>query len=255
MNNAVYGKTMENVREHIDFELVDTAERYQKCLNKPPFKHRHIITENLIGVEKMKETVKLNKPMYVGMSILDMSKLHMYSFYYDALKEKYDDKIRLICTDTDSFVIHTKTEDIYDDFNEMKEHMDFSDYDKNDKCYDITNKKVLGKFKDECNGKIITHFIGLKPKSYVFKIYNAKKEEKKSKGIVKHKVRKELNYSNYEDTLENDKKNTVKFNSIRSKNHQIYTITQVKQSLSSYDNKGYYIDNINSLPYSHYRIK
>ena len=86
MNNAVYGKTMENVREHIDFELVDTPERYQKCVNKPTFKHRHIINENLVGVEKVKATVKLNKPIYVGMSILDLSKLHMYSFYYDVLK-------------------------------------------------------------------------------------------------------------------------------------------------------------------------
>ena len=88
MNNAVYGKTMENVRNHINFELVDTPERYQKCVNNPTFKHRHIINENLVGVEKLKETVKLNKPIYVGMSILDLSKLHMYSFYYDVLKEK-----------------------------------------------------------------------------------------------------------------------------------------------------------------------
>ena len=254
MNNAVYGKTMENVREHINFELVDTPERFQKVVNAPTYKHRHIINENLVGVEKLKETVKLNKPIYVGMSILDLSKLHMYSFYYDVLKKKYNNDVRLIYTDTDSFVIHTKTEDIYNDFKQINKYMDFSGYDKNHKCYDDTNKKVLGKFKDECDGKIITKFIGLKPKSYAFKIHQQEKEEKKSKGIVKHKVKKELNFDKYKDTLENNTCDSVSFNSIRSKNHQIYSINQVKQALSSFDNKRYYLDNINSLPFGHYSI-
>ena len=254
MNNAVYGKTMENVREHINFELVDTPERFQKVVNAPTYKHRHIINENLVGVEKLKETVKLNKPIYVGMSILDLSKLHMYSFYYDVLKNKYEDKVRLIYTDTDSFVTHIETEDIYDDFKEINKYMDFSGYDKEHKCYDVTNKKVLGKFKDEVDGKIITNFIGLKPKSYAFKIYKQEKEEKKSKGIVKHKVKRELNYKKYLETLEDNKCDTVSFNSIRSKNHQIYSINQVKMALSSYDNKRYYLDKVNSLPYGHYRI-
>ena len=255
MNNAVYGKTMENVREHINFELVDTPERFQKVVNDPCYKYRHIINENLVGVEKIKDTIKLNKPIYVGVSILDLSKLHMYKFYYDVLKEKYKDNIRLIYTDTDSFVIHTQTDDIYDDFKDINKHMDFSGYDKEHKCYDPINKKVLGKFKDEVDGKIITHFIGLKPKSYSFKVYKQEKEEKKSKGIVKHKVKKELNFIKYLETLNNNECDTVSFNSIRSKQHQIYSIKQTKQALSSYDNKRYYLDSVNSLPYGHFRIK
>ena len=254
MNNAVYGKTMENVRNHIDFELVDTPERYQKCVNNPNFKYRHIINENLIGVEKAKSVVKLNKPIYVGMSILDLSKQHMYSFYYDIMKPKYKNNIRMLYTDTDSFVFHIKTEDVYDDFNDIKDYMDFSGYDPKHKCYDKTNKKVLGKFKDEADGKIITNFIALKPKSYCFKIHNEEKEEKKSKGIVKHKVKKELTYNSYDDTLKNNNCDTVTFNIIRSKAHQIYSIQQTKQSLSAYENKRYYIDSINSLPYGHYGI-
>ena len=153
MNNAVYGKTMENVREHINYELVDTVERYEKCVNHPTFKHRHIINENLIGVEKVKGVVKLNKPIYVGMSILDLSKLHMYSFYYDVLKERYKENVRLAYTDTDSFIIHTKTKDIYDDFNEIKDQMDFSGYDKNHKCYDATNKKSIRKIQGRVRWK------------------------------------------------------------------------------------------------------
>ena len=216
MNNAVYGKTMENVREHIDFEPVDTPERYQKCVNKPTFKHRRIINENLVGVEKVKATVKLNELIYVGMSILDLSKLHMYSFYYDVLKRLYNENVRLAYTDTDSFVVHIKTEDVYDDLNNLASYMDFSGYDKSHTCYDNTNKKVLGKFKDECDGKILTQLIGLKPKSYAFKTYNEEKEDKKSKGIVKHKVKNELNYKQYEETLRDNKSEKVSFNTISS---------------------------------------
>ena len=88
MNNAAYGKTMENVRDHIDSELVDTPERFQKCETNPTFKYRHIINENFERVEKLKQAVKLYKPIYVGVSILDLSKLDMYSFYYDVTKER-----------------------------------------------------------------------------------------------------------------------------------------------------------------------
>ena len=131
MNNAVYGKTMENVRNHMDFELVSTQQRLQKCVNNPNYKNRHIINENLVGVEKTKSILKLDKPIYLGMSILDLSKQWMYSFYYDVLKVKYGKNIKLIYTDTDSYVLQTFTDDIFEDFKDLREHMDFSGYDKN----------------------------------------------------------------------------------------------------------------------------
>ena len=105
------------------------------------------------------------------------------------------------------------------------------------------------------NGKIITKFIGLKPKSYAFKIHNEKKEEKKNKGVPKNKVKSNLTYDSYEKPLEGNKCDTIQFNSIRSKHHNIYSINQVKQSLNSFENKRYYLDSINSLPYGHYTIK
>ena len=92
MNNSVYGKTMENVRKHGDYEIVNTPERFQKLVHKPLFKHRYIINEDLVIVEQDKHIVELNKPIYMGMSILDYTKIHMYSFYYDVLKPKYDEK-------------------------------------------------------------------------------------------------------------------------------------------------------------------
>ena len=146
------------------------------------------------------------------------------------------------------------TDDVYKDFNEIKQHMDFSDYPVEHPCHDKTNKKVLGMFKDEVNGKIITKFIGLKPKSYAFTIHGEVDEHKKSKGVVKHKVKKELSYQNYHEALFQNKKHEITYNFIRSKSHQIYSMSQVKQSLSNYENKRFYIDDFTSLPYGHYAI-
>ena len=254
MNNAVYEKTMENVRNHMDFELVSTQERLQKCVNNPNYKNRHIINETLVGVEKTKTILKLDKPIYLGMSILDLSKHHMYSFYYDVLKVKYEKNIRLIYTDTDSYVLQTFTDDIFKDYKELRQHMDFSAYPKDHPNYDPCNKKVLGKFKDECDGKIITKFIALRPKMYCFKLFEEEKAEKKAKGVPKAKVKRELDMNDYENTLHFNKAKDVNFNAIRSKNHQIYSINQSKVGLTSYDNKRYWLDKCSSVPYGHYSI-
>ena len=145
---------MEDKRKHLDFEIVSDERRFMKCVNNPSFKHSHIINENLVGVEKQKPKLKLDKPIFIGMSILDLSKQHMYKFYYDVMKPTYGDNIRMVYTDTDSFVFHTKTDDIYQDFKEINDEMDFSGYDKNQKCYDATNKKVLGKLRMNAKEKI-----------------------------------------------------------------------------------------------------
>ena len=154
-------------------------------------KHRHFINDQLVGIEKIKAVVKLNKPIYVGMAILDLSKLHMYKCYYDVLKTKVNDKIKLAYTDTDSFVIHVETDDLYKDLKQINNHMYCSDYPKDHVNYDVSNKKVLGKFKDEVNGKIIREFIGLKPKMYTFNVM-ADREQKKAKGVPKHIVNKKM---------------------------------------------------------------
>ena len=164
----------------------------------------------------------------------------MHSFYYDVLKPKYDDKIKLVHTDPDSCVTKVETDDIYEDFEEIHEYMDFSDYPQGHPNYDKTNKKVLGKFKDIMNGKIVTHFIGLKPKAYCYQVYGDEKERKTSKGVVKHKVSNQLSYKTYGETLNRNCKEEVSFNIIRSKNHQIYSINQTRYALSNYDNKRYW---------------
>ena len=254
LNNAVFGKTMEDKRKHLDFEIVSDERRFMKCVNNPSFKHSHIINENLVGVEKQKPKLKLDKPIFIGMSILDLSKQHMYKFYYDVMKPKYGDNIRMVYTDTDSFVFHTRTDDIYQDLQEINDEMDFSGYDKNHKCYDATNKKVLGTFKDECKGKIMTGFIGLRPKCYAFKIHGDEKEYKKCKGTAKNTVKRKIKYDDYNNVLETNEVIHRSFNSIRSKNHKIYSINTTKVSLNSYENKRYWTTSVDSLAYGHFKI-
>ena len=254
LNNAVFGKTMEDKRKHLDFEIVSDERQFMKCVNSPSFKHSHIINENLVGVEKQKAQLKFDKPIFIGMSILDLSKQHMYRFYYDVVKPKYGDNIRMVYTDTDSFVFHTKTEDIYQDLKDINDEMDFSGYDKNHNCYDATNKKVLGKFKDEVGGKIMTGFIGLRPKCYAFKIHGGDTEYKKCKGTAKNTGKRKIKYDVYNQVLETNKVIHRSFNSIRSKNQKIYSINTTKVSLNSYENKRYWTTSVDSSAYGHYKI-
>ena len=177
----------------------------------------------------------------------------MYKFYYDVMKPKYGDNIRMVYTDTDSFVFHTKTDDVYQDFKDIHDEMDFSGYDKNLKCYDATNKKVLGKSKDECEGKIMTGFIGLRPTCYAFKIHGDN-EYKRCKGTAKNTVKRQIKYNDYNKVLETNEVIYRSFNSIRSKNHKIYSINTTKVSLNSYENKRYWTTSVESLAYGHFKL-
>ena len=248
------GKTIEDKRKHLDFEIVSDEKRLMNCVNNPSFQHSHIINENLVGVEKQKPKLKLDKPIFIAMSILDLSKQHMYRFYYDVMKPKYGDNIKMVYTDTDSFVFHTKTDDIYQGLKEINDEMDFSGYEKNHKCYDATNKKVLGKFKDEVGGKIMAGFIGLRPKCYAFRIHGGDTEYEKCKGTAKNTVKRKIKYDDYNQVLEANKVIQRSFNSIRSKDQKIYSINTTKASLKSYENSRYWTTSLDSLAYGHYKI-
>ena len=160
MNNSAFGKTMENLRKRISVKLVNNAKDYVKCINKPRFVSQKIFSKCFVAIHEIKPVLTLNKPIYVGFSILDLSKLRMYEFHYKYIKSKFDAK--LLLTDTDSLVYEIKTGDVYEDFYRDKNLFDFSDYPLNLKFFDPVNKKVIGKMKDELKGKIISEFIGLK---------------------------------------------------------------------------------------------
>ena len=169
MNNAVFGKTMENVRKHRDIKLVTTDKRRNQLVSEPNYHTKNSFSGNLMAIEMKKTKVKMNKPVYLGMLILDVSKTLMYAFWYDYIKPKCKDRAKLCYMDTDSFVIYIKTEDFYEDIaDDVKKWFDTSNCGEDDKrLLPIgENKKVIGLFKDELWGKIMKEFVGLRAKTW-----------------------------------------------------------------------------------------
>ena len=171
MNNSVFGKTMENVRNHRDIKIVTANKQRNRLASEPNYHTTKYISKDLLIMEMKKVEVKMNKPVYLGQAILDISKTLMYEFWYHYIKPKYRDNARLCYMDTDSFIINIKTENFYRDIaNDAKEWYDTSNYDENEKnTLPIgENKKVIGLFKDELGGKIMAEFIALRPKAYAY---------------------------------------------------------------------------------------
>ena len=168
MNNSVFVKTMENVRKHRDIKLVATEKKRNKLVSETNYHRTKQFSENLLVIAMKKTKVKMNKPVYLGMSILDISKT-MYEFWY--LKPKYNDKTKLCYMDSDNFVINIFTEDFFNDINnDVERWFDISNYDENDKrpLQIGVNKKVIGMFKDELGGKIMKEFCALRAKTYTY---------------------------------------------------------------------------------------
>ena len=162
MNNSIYGKTMENIRKRVDVRLVTSQKKLLKMVSKPTYVSNKIFNENLVAVHKIKETLVMNRPSFVGACILDISKTLIYDFHYNYIKHKYGDKAKLLFTDTDSLTYEIETDDAYLDFWMDGEKFDNSDYPPNSPFFFNSNKKVIGKFKDEAAGIPITEFIGLR---------------------------------------------------------------------------------------------
>ena len=155
MNNAVFGKTMENVKTHRDIKLVATDKRRIQLVSEPNYRTTKWFSKDLLAIEIKKTNVKMNKPVYLGLSILDISKTLMHEFWQDYIKPKYQDNAKLCYMDTDSFVIRVKTKDFYEDIaNDVKKWFGTSNYDVDRSLPKGMNKKVLGLMKDELRGKI-----------------------------------------------------------------------------------------------------
>ena len=159
MNNSVFGKTMENIRKHRDIKLVTTDRKRSKLVSEPNYHTINLISEVLSIIEMKKTKVKINKPIYLGLSILEISKILMYEFWYDYMKPKYNDNVRLCYMDTDSFAMHIKTNDFYKDIaSDVENKFGTSNCEVNRPLPTGKNKKVIGLMKDELGGKIITEF-------------------------------------------------------------------------------------------------
>ena len=184
MNNSVYGKTMENLRKRVDVRLITDEKKLLKMASKPTYVNSKIFNENLVAVHNIKEKLTLNKPAYVGMCILDLSKTLMYDHHYNYIKNNYGDNAKLLFTDTDSLCYEIIADDIYQDFWNDKDKFDNSEYPSASPFFNTENKKVIGKFKDESPLSPIVEFVGLRSKMYSY-IKDDHKVNKTAKGIKK----------------------------------------------------------------------
>ena len=256
MNNSVFGKTMENVRNRVSIELVKDAERAAKLVNKPNFEELKIFDEFLIAVKMRKTKVWMNKPVYVGMSILDLSKTLMFSFQYEYVKKKWEEA-EVLYSDTDSLVLKIETDDFFADISgDVAEWFDTNDYAKNHPAVleglpiVKENKKKIGLMKDECGGKIVTEWVALRPKLYSFLTEDGEKQ--KAKGLKKSMKNKSLRHENFLKCLRTGESQTRKQCLFRSRDHHIFTENMVKVALSANDDKRIVLGNgIDTLSLGH----
>jgi hypothetical protein len=273
MSNATFGKTMEDKTKRVDMDFISSNSKWGKHsvkhertiarkLASPLYSGHLIYNDDLAAIKKMKLKIHLDKPTYAGMAILDLSKLHMYDFHYNIIKKKYGDKASLLFTDTDSLAYKIKCEDIYMDMKESSDLFDLSNFPQDAEeptahFFDESNKKVLGKFKDECDGKPASSFVGLRPKMYSLKV--GEKEKQTAKGIQKGFVKKHITHKDYErcvmSELRADQQQHASFVKFNSKKHNLTTDQVSKVGLCAYDNKRYLLgDGITSYSYGHHRI-
>ena len=283
MNNYFYGKTAENVRNRTNVGVKQDDAQAKKHISKPTFKRSEVLNKELLLIESTIKSIRLNKPIYVAAAVLDLAKLRMYEFHYDVMKRFYDqkDQLSIIYSDTDSFIYHVKTLDVYQDMLQptLVNEFDFSSYPENCIQYSdvhdfsrirVQNMKVMGKFKNELKDLIIDEACALGPKSYsytvqvpvsskplkdtqLFKIIKNPPfpDTKIYMKIVAKGVREYIQQNHLmrgEST-----KIVVRQTQIKSKKHCISTQSIRKIALSICDTKRFYIDPVNSLPFGHYR--
>ena len=200
-NNSVFGKGMEDILKRVDVRLVTNSKTLGKLVAKANYKGLRIFNENLVSVHMGKTSIKMTKPIYIGGCVLDLSKIPMFDFHYNYIKQNYGNKAKLLNMDTDSLTYEIETEDVYKDMSKnVNERFDTSNYPPNHPSgiQSGVNKKVPGKFKDELGGKIMVEFVGLRPKLYSFLMLEGK-EEKKCKGIKKQVVKNKITFDDYKE--------------------------------------------------------
>ena len=257
MNNSVFGKTMENIRNRVDIKLVNDKKRAEKLSVKLNFYHCNIFSEELVAVHMKKSKLVFNKLVYLGMCILDLSKTLMYDFHYNYIKQKYKDKAKLLFTDTDSLMYEIQTEEFYKDISaDVKRRFDTSNYPTNHPSGIPSGfkKKVLGMFKDEASGKVIDEFVGLRANLNSNKMFEGE-ESKKCEGIKKSVVKKSIAHEDYKKCLFTGTEQLRRMNIIRSHRHEIYTEEVNKIALCPSDDKRHILeDGVHTQALGHYKI-
>ena len=252
MNNSVFGKTMENIRKHRDIKLVTTDKKRSKLVSEPNYHTINYISEDLSIIEMNKTKVKMTKPIYLGLSISEISKMLMYEFWYDYMKPKYGNNVKLCYMDTDSFIMNIKTKEFYKNLdNDVEKRFDTSNYEVNRPLPTGNNTKVIGLMKDKLGGKIITEFVTLRPKTYSYLTGDCE-EDKKAKGTKKCVIKRMIKFNDYKNCLLKDEVILKSQQRFISKKHYVYTENINKIGLSNNDDKRIVSsDKITSYPYGY----
>ena len=223
MNNSIFGKTVENVRKYRDIKLVTTDKRRNQLVSEPNYHTTKWFSEDLLAIEMKKIKVKMNKPVYLGLSILEISKTLMYEFWYDYIKPKYQKNTKLCYMDTDSFIIHIKTEDFYKDIaDDVKKRYDTSTYEVDRPLPKGMNENAIGLMKDELGGKIITEFVVLLPKTYS-SVTDDDKNDKKAEETKKCVIKRILKFNDYKNCLFKNEIILKSQQRFKSEAHCVYT--------------------------------
>ena len=252
LNNAFYGKTMENVRNRLKIKFIkkDDYGEIIKQQSKLTFNGIHKSYENCDSYTFKQNEVLMDKPIYLGFSVLELSKLHMYETYYDKLQPYFgQENIQLHYMDTDAFILSVKTKNIIKDLKNLEDIFDFSNLDKNHELYSNKNEKVIGFFKIETPKSIwIDEFVCLRSKMYAFKCGNDSKN--KLKGISKSQS-KNIKFEEYKKCLDGEEYQRECDNYIiRCINHDMVLQKVKKSTLSIFDDKRCFINNIESKPWN-----
>ena len=240
MNNSVYGKTCENVRKYSRAKLATNEVEVNKLLRSPLVANFRIYHENLACFQMYCKSVTLNKPRYVGLTVLDLSKLLMYRFYYEYFLKKFKN-VKVLLSDTDSFCFHIRTsKNFYNEIKEDTNWFDFSNYSRDHPNYNKNNFLVPGKMKDEMAGKIIEEFAGLRSKMYSVKVKD-NHGKKTAKGLMKS-MQKSTRHEDYLMCIDDeDDRLSLSFTGkkIHSENHENFLVEVTKKGLCAYNDKKY----------------
>lgn len=266
MGNILFGKTLENVRKRRKINVALRKEKAYEYTKKPTVDSFRIIHNNCVLFNMRRQSVLLDKPIYIGMTVLEDSKRIMFDFYYNKIKKMYGDKAHLVYSDTDSGIIYIVSDDVYEDI--------YKDIQSENTCFDTSNynpdhpllgklfsekkKGMSGCFKDECANTPMLEAVALKPKSYAIRTLDSDdtiQEKKRAKGTLKNIVKDIITFDDYLKVLNESTVMSHNMRSIRSFDHKLYTIQTMKNSLSCLEDKGgYYISPIEPLRFGHYLI-
>lgn len=280
-NNAIYGKTNENVENHITVKFAANPSRAMHFAGQPRTTGFRVFSSGLTAYKLQRTQVKYNRPIIIGAAILDISRTLVYDFHYSYVLPKYGSNARLLFTDTDSLCYHITTPDVYEDMRQSSSHFDMAGYDPRFQTlaegtvFNKQNKKVIGKMKDEqaepcskeecerCRGPTplphaIEAFAGCRAKMYACKIVDGS-AKMTAKGVKRGHVKRHLKFENYKQALfgstRAELQQTATFSAIRSFDHQVATVQLTKTSLCAVDTKRYVLpDNNHTLAFGHWRI-